>query len=68
MLDSPVMDGVEIEIHIDLQGREIGPDEKFSAQGTVVWCTEDLDVGFQVGVRFDAIENPASEVLKSFLE
>ena len=49
-LDRPLLEGAEVNLDLMLKAE----DAPFNLciSGTVVWCTEDMDAGFQAGIAF----------------
>ena len=70
VLDMPLMEGAEVEISLSAVRRTDEPAlaEPIDTRGTVAWCTEDMDVGFQAGIRFDSMAVGEKERLAEFLE
>jgi hypothetical protein len=46
--DRPLLEGDEITL--DLALKDSGEVKNFKIPGTVVWCAEDMDAGFQAGL------------------
>ena len=67
-LDFPLLEGSPVDIEIRL-GRESseGGATSFGSSGTVAWCNEDLDVGFQAGISFSSIDSTSLRALRGFL-
>lgn len=67
LLDSPLLEGADVEIWIQMtiNGRDdITP---IQLRGTVIWCNEDMDVGFESGIRFNGVSNEQREYLTEAL-
>ncbi len=49
--DRPLLEGEDVllELHLPRKKEGILP---MNILGTVVWCTEDMDAGFQIGISF----------------
>jgi c-di-GMP-binding flagellar brake protein YcgR len=68
-LDKPLMEGDEVEISFSLlQKSAHSSTDLFRASGTVIWISEDMDAGFQAGVRFEPLTPQIKELLNSQLE
>jgi hypothetical protein len=68
-LDTPLLEGSDVEVELTLD-----PDvtqttgNPFHTKGTVVWCVEDVDVGYQVGIRFGKLDAEAKDVLEKMVK
>ncbi len=58
-LDRPLLEGAEVTLYLMLrQGTATSP-LHLCMTGTVVWCNEDMDAGFQAGIAFSSPQRDA---------
>jgi uncharacterized protein (TIGR02266 family) len=62
-LDAPLLEGSPVKVDLRLAGGG----EAIRASGTVIWCNEHMDVGFQAGVSFADFDTATRERLDQFL-
>ena len=48
-LDRPLLEGASVTLDLPLSE---DPEARSILSGTVVWCTEDMEAGFQAGISF----------------
>ncbi len=66
LVDMPLLPDTEIRlIFTPKSGNRAGTE--FRAEGAAVWCIEDMDAGYQSGIRFDRMDEDSRAVLKSLL-
>jgi hypothetical protein len=63
-LDAPLLEGAEVRLSLNVPLDGQTKTTPITVKGVVVWCNEDMDAGFQSGIRFSAIE----DLLRRFLE
>ncbi len=51
-LDMPLLEGSDVRLHLDVSPNGVMKVEPIVANGVVVWCQEDIEVGYQAGIRF----------------
>ena len=67
-LDRPLLEGADVNITLQLGKPENpGSPGTFTTSGTVIWCQEDILVGYQAGIRFSSQMNTARQRLATFL-
>lgn len=68
-VDIPLLEGspVDVELRLPRDGNGSDVGTLFCSRGEVVWCTEDMDVGFQAGIRFSPAPAETVGELRSFL-
>jgi hypothetical protein len=63
------MEGTDIEIDFNLKpDPSSDASNSFHTTGTVVWCNEDMDCGYQSGIHFNLVDLSAQKQLTSFLD
>jgi hypothetical protein len=66
-LDAPLLEGAEVKLRLYVSLNGSTKSEPITVSGVVVWCNEDMDVGFQAGIRFDAISDDHRQYLEGSL-
>ena len=51
-VERPLLEGAEVTLDLALKQGAAPSPLRLSLDGTVVWCTEDLEAGFQAGIAF----------------
>jgi c-di-GMP-binding flagellar brake protein YcgR len=66
-LDAPLLEGAEVKLRLQVSLSGSNKSEPINVNGVVVWCNEDMEVGYQAGIRFDAISEDHRRYLEGSL-
>ena len=67
VLDFPLLEGSKVQIAFGLPS-DNGDATQLETLGLVIWCTEDMEVGFHAGIRFSPEVGDTQADLREFLE
>jgi hypothetical protein len=66
-LDAPLLEGAEVKLCLNVAIDGETETTPITVKGVVVWCNEDMDAGFQSGIRFSVIEDSQRRFLEGSL-
>ena len=52
VLDAPLLEGADVKLRLCMSLNRGTQTELITGNGVVVWCNEDMDAGYQAGIRF----------------